>query len=1182
MVHILEASQVTGRPSRGIARLIFRVFAVLALLSACASAQQYLGTISGMITDPTGAVITGAQVAAQNTSTHFVSSATTNQDGIFAIPFLTPGTYSLTVTAQGFRPETRTGVELTAGTTQRTDVSLKVGNQNEQVVVTAETAQVDTSTANLGTTLQSKQVTDLPNVGRNPFVLSTLAAGVTTQAYMQQKSSGFTNPFSGTAVQIVANGSSGHNRLTLDGSPDDPAERLSGASYTGFVPSPEAVEEVKTQTALYDAQYGHGNGAVLNTVLKSGSDQFHGSAYYVFRNTYMDANTAERRATENAATNPTLRANDQWSQPGFVIDGPVIIPHLYDGRGKTYFMAAYERLQLQQPLPFSGLVPTAAERGGDFSALCSNFVARVCAPGAGVQIYDPTTADGSGNRTPFLGNIIPSGRINAAGAALLSRYPAPNSNLSQTVNYLSSDSNEPNKYFSFVTRVDHSFSDKNKLNAKFYKAILNQLEPNEGFPTPIGPTGIGYTVFRNNVGGGVDDVIVLSPTLEVDARVGVIYHPFGLVYPGNTFNLSTININGTGLPYQSFPGTSFSDSYSGLAAGNTGQISENTLGSTSVLISKIFQRHSLRVGFEGNLVRYNVQNPQSGLGVFNFDRQFTQKNSVSTAVGSDPNSGNPIASLLLGYPSSGSYGNQIAYALQQIYYAPFVQDDWRVSHRLTLNLGLRWDYESPFTERLNRQNTGFCTTCTNPLQALVTGLTLNGGLQFASSSNRYPYKQDWNNLQPRLGVEYQVTNNMVVRGGFGVIYFNTLESPLGQGFSSTTGYVASLDATHPANSLSNPFPAGANLPTGSSLGLATQLGQGLTFGDPDHTQPKITQYSVSIQTQLPFSTVLQVAYVGNKASQLEINKSIDAVPAQYYNQGAAGVTFLQTQVPNPMAGLLPGSSLNSATVQQQFLLTPFPEFTNVTENYIPAGNVVYNALQVSATKLLSHGFSAFGNFTWSHITDQNVYLNAQDSSPSRYQDPNPNLVANVGANYELPRLSGRPGYERHVLGGWQLNGILRAQNGPLIPSPGSSNGGAGTVTLLSNPRLSSPTYGEAFNTCYENAAGALVMSTPKAPACASASSVPAFQQHLAFTLNNIGPYLDVRERVHPLVDVSLFKQFQLRESTNFEIRGEFFNVLNTTTFGAPGTSPGSANFGVVSLTQVNDPRLIQLTVRLNF
>lgn len=337
-------------------------------------AQQYLANITGNVSDPTGAKIANAQVTATNTTTRFATKSVTNGSGGYSIPFLNPGTYTLTVTAQGFQTESRTDVLLTAGANQQADFALQVGGATDKVVVTADTELLDTGSANLGTTLGTKEVTDLPNVGRNPYVLSTLAAGVTTGAYMQSKASGFTNPFSGTAVQIVSDGSSGHNRLTLDGIPNDPAERLSGASYTGFVPSPEAVQEVKTQTSLYDAQYGHGNGTVLNTVLRSGSNQYHGSAYFVFRNTYLDANTHERVPNQNGAVNPaspTHRVNDQWSQPGFVFDGPLSIPHLYNGHGKTFFMVAYERIQLHQPVTYSSLLPTAAERGEIF---------RRCAP----------------------------------------------------------------------------------------------------------------------------------------------------------------------------------------------------------------------------------------------------------------------------------------------------------------------------------------------------------------------------------------------------------------------------------------------------------------------------------------------------------------------------------------------------------------------------------------------------------------------------------------------------------------------------------------------------------------------------------------------------------------------------------------------------------------------------------
>lgn len=1164
---------------------LFRTVAAFALVmllgSATLYAQQYRGTLTGIVTDASGANIANAKVTATDVITKFTTSTVTNGSGVYTIPLLNPDTYSVTVAGPGFTTQTRTGIVLTAGGSSAANFSLQVGSVAQKVVVTANNVQLDTQSANVSTTFNTKEVTDIPNVGRNPFVLSTLAAGVTTGAYMQSEASVFTNPFSGTAVQIAVNGNGGHVRLTLDGIPDDPAERLSGTNYTGFVPSPEAVQEVKSQTTLFDnAEFGHG-AAVTNTVLRSGTNKFHGAVYYVFRNTYLDANQYQRVPNQNGALNPaspTHRVNDQWSQPGFVVEGPVIIPKLYNGHDKTFFMVAYERIQSKSAVPYatSTLVPTDAERGGNFSSLCSDFVNNVCAPGAGVQIYDPSTADANGNRTPFPGNIIPTTDFNATGAALMKFYPEPNTTTGgPAVNYISATTTYPQKYFSIVTRIDHSFSPSNKMNGTFFKDILNQLQPNDGFPTEIGLSGSDYTVYRNNEGGSLEDVIVASPTLVVDARLGVIYHPFGLIFKGLNYDLSSIGMSAGGAPYHSFPGTSFSDNYGGLAAGAGGQISTDTVLDPALLVSKSLGNHSLRMGFESNITRYNVQNPQSGFGTFAFNRQFTQQNSITTPAGNDPNSGSPMASLLLGYPSSGSYGINVSYALQQLYYAAFVQDDWRVTPRLTINAGLRWDYESPFTERYNRQNAAFCTTCVNPLQSSVSGLTLNGGLTFVTPSNRHPFPPDYNNVQPRFGMAYTLDPNVVLRGGFGIVYLNTLERPLGQGFSTSTNYVATIDNTHPANNFSNPFPSGVTLPSGSSLGLATQLGQSVSAPDPNHTQPKLMQYAVNAQVQLPGNLLLQIAYVGQRASQLEINKSINGIPAQYYNQGAAGVAYLQQLVPNPMAGFLPGSSLNAPQIQRQHLLVPFPEFTGVTDDYASRGSTLYNSMQTSVIKRMSHGFSLQGNFTWQKLMDQTSYLNpGQDSfnQTFRREDPEPSLIANVIGIYQFASLSGHPRWERSILGGWQANGVLRAQNGTLVSSPSN-------VTLLSDPRLAHPTYGKFFNTCYLNPAGVHVVG---ATACASSSSTPAFQQHLSFTLNNIGPSIDVRERIHPLVDASLFKSFQTHEGLNFEIRGEFFNVLNTPNFGGPGTGLGSSNFGIVTLTQGNDPRLTSITARINF
>jgi hypothetical protein len=1170
----------------GSIRHILAIAALLLFLITpnVASAQRYLGSIQGEVSDTTGAKVPASTVTAEEMTTHYKTTGQTNTSGTYTFPSLNPGIYKVTVAAPSFRSDVRDNITLTAAQSAQVDFVLSPGSANEVVDVSAQNSQLDTGSANLSTTLSTKDVTDLPNIGRNPFVLSTLAAGIETGAYMQAKASQFTNPFSGTAVQIDPDGNTGHNRLTIDGIPDDPAERFSGATYTGFVPSPEAVQEVKVQTSIFDAQIGHGNGTVTNTVIRSGNNRLHGAAYYVFQNTYLNANTYEKVPTQYAAVSPTRRNNDQLSQTGFVADGPVYLPKLYDGRDKTFFLVAFERYQSHQAINYNARVPTAAERAGDFSGLCSAFnTAGLCT--TGIQLYDPLSpVDANGNRTVFFPNNNISARINPAGAALLNYVPLPNvpgAPITSGANYISTQTSYPNTDPSFIVRFDQAIGQKNKLNAIFFRNGLTQSYPFEGFNKGIGPligttSEYGYNVYRNNRGGSLDDIHQFSSSMVLDSRFGLVYHPFGLTLPGHSgFNLSTIGITNDGLPVSSFPGFSTSDSYAGLSPGAAGQISEDTTGSLEEILTKIIKTHALRIGFEGNIIRYNVQNPQTGFGPFAFDRRFTQQNSLTATIGSEANSGDPMASLLLGYPSSASYNVSAAYALQQIYMAPFIQDDWRATPKLTLNLGLRYDYESPFTERYNKQVSNFCTTCVNPLQASVPSLTLNGGLQYTSTSDRFPYPRDLNNIQPRLGAAYQAFPSTVFRAGFGIIYFNTLETPIGTGFSQTTSYNNYVTSA-PVNSLSNPFPSGVLLPTGSSVGLSTALGQGVTFIDPHHVQPKSAQYSASVQQQFLGNFALQIAYVGARPTRLEVNHNINVLPAQYYNQGAAEVTYLNAAVPNPLAGQIPlSTTLNAATIARNLLLLPYPEFGSVTEDYSSIGSAPYNGLQIQVTKPMSRHFSLQGNFTWDKVMQHTAFLNGFDTHLESVQDATSTMFGNIFGTVQLPKFLNRPAYERLLLGGWQVNSILRAQNGNLISAPGS-------VNIIGNTRQPNPTYSRSFNTCYENTAGVPVASTATTPGCDSLSPTPAYQQRLSYTSQVNSTVLNIRQRIHPLMDASLFKQFIIHEGTSFEIRGEFFNVLNTPNFGGPGTSLGSSTFGVVTLTQSNDARIGQLTARINF
>jgi hypothetical protein len=363
------------------------------------------------------------------------------------------------------------------------------------------------------------------------------------------------------------------------------------------------------------------------------------------------------------------------------------------------------------------------------------------------------------------------------------------------------------------------------------------------------------------------------------------------------------------------------------------------------------------------------------------------------------------------------------------------------------------------------------------------------------------------------------------------------------------------------------------------------LGQSVSFLDPHHVQPKSAQYSASVQQQFPGNLALQIAYVGSRPTRLEVNHNINVLPQQYYNQGngdytaqTASVNVLNAQVPNPMAGKFTGTTgLNNANVARNLLLLPYPEFGSVTEQYSSIGSAPYNAMQIQVSKPMRNRFSLQANFTWQKTMLRNGFVNNFGANPqlNSVQDANATMAGNIFGTYQLPRFAASSSWERLLLGGWELNGVFRAQNGNLISTPSN-------VDIIGNPSQPNPTYARYINTCYEDPTGKLVQTTSSAPACDGLSPNPAYRQRLSYTTQSNSTVLNVRQRIHPLVDASLFKQFIIHESTSFEIRGEFFNLLNTSNFGGPGTGIGSSSFGVVTLTQANDARIGQLTARINF
>ncbi|HWB83019.1 MAG TPA: TonB-dependent receptor [Bryobacteraceae bacterium] len=1135
-------------------------FALAASLAITAPlmAQEFRATITGTVIDDSGAAIAGAQVEVRNAGTSFVTMAQTNEAGAYTVPFLLPGTYKVTITAKGFKQSVREGVELHAGDKLQVDAKLEVGGATETVTVSANSELLQTATATLGQVINSEQVKDLPLLGRNPFMLATLATGVNSGLY-SQKVSQFGRPFDGAAAQMSMGGLGGQYQILLNGIPDAPPERASGAIYVGFVPSPEAVEEVNVQTNLYDAQYGHTSGAVINTVLKGGTNRLHGTAYEFFRNDVLNANTFE----SNYAHTP--KAIMRWNQPGFELDGPVYIPKVYNGKNKTFFMVSWELIRNSNPTPFVGTVPTAEERNGDFSHL-------VQSNGQPILIYDPLTTqlvNGQYVRQTFPGNVIPPDRISPVGQALIGYYPGPNvaGNAAGFNNYVNSPNSQTDKYNSLSIRVDHQINDRNRLSGTVVNNVRHQNFGTAGFDPVASP---GYLHFRNNHGGSLDWTDTISPTLVADVRYGVIYHPFQVAYFGDGFDLSKLGFPASfiaQLPHQTFPGVSLSNGYSGLQNAAS-QFSTTLTHSLAGTISKSLNRHTIKFGAEFFAMRANNDVPESNVGAFSFSSGFTQQNAQSGSA----SAGNPLASMLLGYPTGGSVNYNIASAYQQLYYGAFVQDDWRVNSRLTLNLGLRWDYEGPMSERYNRQNRGFDFTATNPLQAQVSGLTLQGGLLFTDSSQPLPFVRDSNNWQPRIGVAYRAFSRTVIRGGFGIMHPPTFNTGGSTGFSVSTGYVASTDGNlTPANSLSNPFPSGIIVPPGRSLGLSTQVGQNIGFADPSRTVPTVYQYSLGIEQQLPGQILAEIAFGGNYATGLPVSRNINALP---FSDFSLGNTALLQQVPNPMAGLLPGSSLNNATIPLQNLLVPYPEFGSINESSRPLGSSLYNSMQVNVQKRLSAGLQFRASFTWSKIMQETSYLNNQDAwtDLARTQSNEPNKIFTFSTTYALPLFSRTKGLAKALLGGWSANAIFRVSAGYLVGAPG------GAYSSGVDPKLSGSeqSYSQWFNTCSLNTSGVRQN-------CASASQPVAFIQLPPYTLASLGPVLTgIRTELPPICDFSLFKSFAIRESLNVQLRANAYNIGNTPQFNGPNTSFGSANFGVITLQQANDPRIVELALKVSF
>ncbi|HEY3840719.1 MAG TPA: carboxypeptidase regulatory-like domain-containing protein, partial [Bryobacteraceae bacterium] len=984
--------------------------AILLITAASGLAQETRSTLNGTITDASGSAIVHAQVQITNTETSISQSTETNDLGQYHLLFVNPGTYRMTVQMTGFRTFARENLLLTLGEAATLDVTMEVGSQTETVTVSAQAPLLDAEKADRGTVIDQKNLSSLPILARVPNMMATLVPGVIWTAPNYNSLAPFSN---GAFSSFSVNGSiSPSADFQLDGAPNDMIYQA--AHSVAYVPPVDAVEEFKVVTGAYDAQYGRNGGGVLAVALKSGTNRFHGTAYEFMKRTFLDSNTFANNANGGSKNYDKL---DEW---GGTLGGPVWIPKVYKGTDKTFFFVAYEKYHYDTLARGQvSSVPSVAQRNGDFSQTFNT---------AGVlnTIYDPATGhsvNGVWTRSPFPGNVIPSNRIDSVGAKMANTYPAPNVVLPGLVNW-------QNNYFSplytayffpnIVARVDHNFSQKWRIYGRY--AYNNQLlnDVSNSYLTGLGADNR----YGNKVNNAVvlDSVTVFSATTTLDLRASM--NRWTQNYSPQVYNSST-GAQTLGLPASlvnqfeepsRFPYiTAANYQYMGESSSNI-WYAPSTNWSLAPTLTTVRGRHYIKAGLDFRLMHLaNYQSAFAG-GTFAFDQVFTRSNYLTA----DSTTGNAIADMLLGAATSGGVDYIARPYYSWRYYAPWVQDDIKISRRLTVNVGLRWDILGPLTERYNRLNYSFFPNQVNPISAQINqtqfpGYKAYGGIGFAgvNGNPRGAFNTDWNNVQPRLGAAFQLTPTTVLRGGFGISYIPQVSFGDSYGFSQSTPYVASLTSNQtPASTVSNPFPSGLLPPVGSSQGLATLLGQSPNFADASGRIGYVYSYSFGIQKQLANQFRIEASYVGSRTFDAPVTNTYNALSAANLAKGnvllGGNPNNLNNQVPNPFAGLLPGTSLNAATVPTQQLLLPFPEFTALQQQNIPVGGVWYNSLQTNLQKRYDKGFSLTASYTFSKNIQALNYLNPQDAAPARTIVPfDRTHVLVVAPVYELPFGPGR-------------------------------------------------------------------------------------------------------------------------------------------------------------------------------
>ena len=972
----------------------------LCMFSVTVSWSQATQQFTGQVVDPTGAVIPGAQVIVHNQATGVDTKTVSTSTGAYTVPYLIPGVYDITVSRDGFSTAKKTDIRLNVAQTSTIDFTLQVGASSQVITVNASNTQIELSKSDRGEIIDNERITEMPLDSRNPFGLFDLSPG--THDF---SSSQYPRPFDNVTGNQYVNGSPQVSTTNVDGLGNDTAD----AGRAGYVPSVDTVQEFKIVLNAYDASYGHSGGSSVDVSLKSGTNKLHGSAYEYMRRTWLDTKDFQSNY------NDSPKAQHKRDQYGFEVDGPVLIPHLYNGKDKLFFMGAYEKMKdiLPNPSYNTYSIPNPTWLTGDFSgATYWNSTTQSLQP---LTIYDPLTPlqtvvdpiDGKTKQahSPFPGNIIPSDRIDPVAVNILSYLSDLKPNVDPGPGYAPWTNNyqnlqvENDDWHNAAIKIDFNPSEKNKFSFR-YSNQARSIFANwgVGWPNSSPANGNGQGTAPAAQTYAVQWTHIVNPNLLVDVGVSAM-------------NFDNNQLEGSTLGYNMTAKLGFSpDFYNQLANNNHFlDISSNGLPNAANFIeygaswlgysgdrhaldflptvTYIKGPHTIRAGVNINFSQWD--NPEGGNGNgFNFSSNFSNEywNSPDAP---GYTSGMSVASLLLGYPNSGTMNWNTYQFFSQHYFAPWVQDDWKITRNLTLNLGLRWDFTTPETERHNKMNGAFNSSVLNPVSAQIPSGTdalgsntnLQGGLTFAgvNGQSRGAYKMNKLDLQPRLGFAYALSDKMSVRGGVGLTFLSDQAANGSDGFSSYANYTNSLDngvtpyTATTGQGLSNPIPF-VPLPSGASRGYLQDLGNSFSYTNPNYHIPGLWSWSLTYEVAPTRRDTFSASYVGNRVPNNPKSTNLNAISPQWNAQcdierggdrqlcdGPAG------QVANPyigIAGFAGTGYYTSSTLSKSNFTRPFPEFGDITENgAMNNGKAWYNAFQAVASHQLSRSLTLHATYT---------------------------------------------------------------------------------------------------------------------------------------------------------------------------------------------------------------------------